>query len=64
MLEGIAVDLYEELQTTHSGIQLIASGGVKDLTDLEKAKDLGMYGIVIGKALYEGRIPLEELFKS
>jgi len=64
MLEGIAVDLYEELQNTHYGIQLIASGGVKDLTDIDKAKDLGMYGIVVGKALYEGRISLEELFKS
>ena len=62
MLQGIAAELYEELQKTHSGIRLIASGGVKDLSDVQKAKDLGMYGIVIGKAIYEGKISLEELF--
>ena len=63
MLEGIAVALYEELQTAHPGIQLIASGGVKDLTDVQKATELNMYGIVIGKAIYEGRIAINDLFK-
>jgi phosphoribosylformimino-5-aminoimidazole carboxamide ribotide isomerase len=64
MLQGIAADLYEDLQNSHKGIQLIASGGVKDMTDVEKAKNLNMYGIVIGKAIYEGNISLEELFKN
>ncbi|HMP29350.1 MAG TPA: 1-(5-phosphoribosyl)-5-[(5-phosphoribosylamino)methylideneamino]imidazole-4-carboxamide isomerase, partial [Saprospiraceae bacterium] len=56
MLQGIATDLYQDLQNTHKGIQLIASGGVKDMTDVVAAKDLDMYGIVIGKAIYEGNI--------
>ncbi len=43
---------------------VIASGGVSSIEDVEKLyklKDFGVYGVVVGKALYEGKINLEEL---
>lgn len=43
------------------GIHLIASGGVSSLEDLARLKQIGCEGAIIGKAIYEGRIQLEEL---
>jgi phosphoribosylformimino-5-aminoimidazole carboxamide ribotide isomerase len=43
------------------GIKLIASGGVSSVNDLNKLKSLHVYGVIIGKAIYEGRVKLEEL---
>ena len=43
------------------GINLIASGGVSSLEDLLQLKRVGCEGAIVGKALYEGRIRLEEL---
>ncbi len=43
---------------------VIASGGVSSVEDIKKLyslKDLGVYGVVVGKALYEGKVKLEEL---
>lgn len=64
MLQGISLALYTRLQATHSGIHLIASGGVASMQDIIAAKALGMSGIVVGKAIYEGKIPLEILFST
>ncbi|OSY89161.1 1-(5-phosphoribosyl)-5-[(5-phosphoribosylamino)methylideneamino] imidazole-4-carboxamide isomerase [Tenacibaculum holothuriorum] len=62
MLQGTSNELYEEiLQKT--GINLIASGGVASLEDLYKLKELGCEGVIIGKAIYEGKITLKELQK-
>ena len=58
LLEGAAVDLYAEILKTIPRLNLIASGGVsstKDITELEK---LGCAGVIIGKAIYEGRIKI------
>lgn len=41
-------------------IQVVASGGVRDLTDLAELKRIGVAGVVIGKALYEGMVSLKE----
>ncbi|MEO9849628.1 MAG: 1-(5-phosphoribosyl)-5-[(5-phosphoribosylamino)methylideneamino]imidazole-4-carboxamide isomerase [Reichenbachiella sp.] len=63
MLEGIAVDLYKDLMKTFPGQKIIASGGVKDISDVEAAAALKMDGIIIGKAIYEDRITLKQLEK-
>lgn len=63
MLEGIAVDLYKDLMKTFPGQKIIASGGVKDISDVEAAAALKMDGIIIGKAIYEDRIALKQLEK-
>lgn len=60
MLQGPALDLYAEI-IQETGVQLIASGGVSSIADLQQLKAIGCSGAIIGKAIYEGRITLEEL---
>lgn len=67
MLEGPSLDLYKQIiqqcsnDSYDQSIRLIASGGVTSLEDIHTLKDLGCEGVVIGKALYEGRIFLRDL---
>ena len=60
MLQGTSNELYAEI-LRETDVKLIASGGVSSVDDLTKAKELGCEGAIIGKALYEGRISLDEL---
>lgn len=62
MLQGPSLDLYKEIMQ-ETGVQLIASGGVSSIDDLKQLKELGCAGAIIGKAIYEGRITLNELSK-
>lgn len=62
-LQGPAFELYKKVQGEIEGLKLIASGGVKNLTDVEKLIEAGLYGVIIGKAIYEGHIKIEELAK-
>ncbi len=60
MLQGPANDLYTDiLQQTNC--KLIASGGVASITDVMQLKQIGCYGVIIGKAIYEGKITLKQL---
>ena len=61
LLQGPAFDLYEEIMKEFPDLKLIASGGVANLDDLVQLKELGVYGTIVGKAYYEGRISLQEL---
>jgi len=45
-------------------INIIASGGVSSLYDIETLRDLGVYGVILGRALYEGSISLREALKA
>lgn len=60
MLRGPSLKLYQTI-LENTGIQLIASGGVATLEDLQNLKTIGCEGAIIGKALYEGKITLKEL---
>jgi phosphoribosylformimino-5-aminoimidazole carboxamide ribotide isomerase len=60
MLEGPAIDLYQEIIPELS-VQIIASGGISSMTDIIRVKETGCEGVIIGKALYEGKIQLKEL---
>jgi phosphoribosylformimino-5-aminoimidazole carboxamide ribotide isomerase len=60
-LQGPAVALYQELMNEFPDLQLVASGGVSSLYDLDELQQLDLYGVIIGKALYEGKISLKEL---
>jgi phosphoribosylformimino-5-aminoimidazole carboxamide ribotide isomerase len=62
MLEGTSNELYAEI-LRKTNIQLIASGGVSKIEDLEILKEIGCEGAIIGKAIYEKRISLKELSK-
>lgn len=61
MLCGPSVDLYQKLILSFPGIRLIASGGVGAMRDLEVLSHSKVAGVIIGKALYEGKITMEEL---
>ncbi len=61
MLEGTNVELYKELMLQFPDINLVASGGVSNLNDLHALKALDVYGAIVGKAIYEGKISLDEL---
>lgn len=62
MLSGVNVKFSEEIAKS-SGIKTIASGGVKDLRDIKALKQSGkIYGVIVGKAYYEGSIDLKEAF--
>lgn len=61
LLQGPSVDLYREILKEIPKLKLIASGGVSSVKDLEELEKVGVYGAIVGKAYYEGRVTLEEL---
>lgn len=61
MLQGPNIGLYKKLLAAFPTIKLIASGGVSGLKDLEQLKEISVDGVIIGKAIYEGRIRLGEI---
>ncbi|NBC06871.1 MAG: 1-(5-phosphoribosyl)-5-[(5-phosphoribosylamino)methylideneamino]imidazole-4-carboxamide isomerase [Bacteroidetes bacterium] len=61
LLQGTAMELYKNIRQTFPDLQLIASGGITRLEELEKLREIGCYGAIIGKAIYEGHITLAEL---
>ncbi|MEN7550236.1 1-(5-phosphoribosyl)-5-[(5-phosphoribosylamino)methylideneamino]imidazole-4-carboxamide isomerase [Rapidithrix thailandica] len=63
MLEGTSLDLYSEIQQEFPALKLIASGGVADMGDIEQLDEKGIFAVVVGKAIYERRITMEELAK-
>ena len=63
VLKGSALELYKELLNAFPGINLIASGGVGSLKDVEDLAELGVWGVIVGKAIYEGRVDLDDLIK-
>ena len=60
MLQGPSTALYQEI-IENSTIELIASGGISNIDDVRKMKEIGCAGTIIGKATYEGRISLKDL---
>lgn len=54
--------MYKELSERY-GINIIASGGVSSLEDVEALSSFGLYGAIIGKAYYTGAISLEEAIR-
>lgn len=60
-LAGPGVELYEKIISELPELRLIASGGVSELADIERLDAAGCSGVIVGKAIYEGRIELGEL---
>ena len=61
LLQGPSFGLYAEILQELPELKLIASGGVSCLKDLEELQKIGVYGTILGKAYYEGKVSLEEL---
>lgn len=60
-LEGPNIDLYKELSSRFPDLNFIASGGVSNADDLRALSKDNRYGVVVGRAYYEGKISLEEM---
>lgn len=63
LLMGPSFDLYRNLQDRFPDLNVIASGGVSGMHDIEMLADMNLYGVIVGKAIYEGRVTLAELSK-
>lgn len=63
MLQGVAIDLYKKILAAQPGIYLIASGGVSSIHDIELLEAASVPAVITGKAIYEGRLKLNELSK-
>ncbi len=53
MMQGPSLELYRTILTEYAEIKLIASGGITTFADILQLQELGCYGAVVGKALYE-----------
>ncbi|MBV6653041.1 MAG: 1-(5-phosphoribosyl)-5-[(5-phosphoribosylamino)methylideneamino]imidazole-4-carboxamide isomerase [Mameliella sp.] len=63
LLEGTALSLYKDIRSSFPELQLIASGGITDLNELDELRAIGCFGAIIGKAIYEEKISLKALEK-
>jgi len=61
MLSGPAFELYTTIKEDYPHLRLIASGGISNIDDVDKLNDLGIPEVIIGKAIYEGKISLDEI---
>lgn len=61
-LEGPAINLYKKVIETYPQLHLIASGGVSSIDDIKALEAAGIPAVVFGKAIYEGKIDLKDLW--
>lgn len=61
MLEGPALSLYRDMLLKFPELNLIASGGISSLEDLYLLQELGCFGAIVGKAIYEEKISLTQI---
>ena len=62
-LAGPALDLYRNILSEVPDIYLIASGGVGSVSDIEALDGIGVPAVIVGKAIYEGRISFKDIEK-
>ncbi len=60
-LQGVNINWYKELKTEFKTINFIASGGISGIDDLTLCADSKIYGVIVGKAIYEKKISLKQL---
>jgi phosphoribosylformimino-5-aminoimidazole carboxamide ribotide isomerase len=63
MLTGPSIDLYKEIMDHFPKLELIASGGISSMKDIHELNEMGISGVITGKAIYENRITLKEISK-
>lgn len=61
LLQGPSIELYKKILERFPGIDFVASGGVSNIQDVAALQEIGCSGVIVGKAIYEGRIAMEEL---
>lgn len=63
LLQGSAVGLYRQILQRFPGLNLIASGGVTSIEEIQQLQKIGCFGAIVGKAIYEEKINLKSLAK-
>ncbi|WP_347838798.1 1-(5-phosphoribosyl)-5-[(5-phosphoribosylamino)methylideneamino]imidazole-4-carboxamide isomerase [uncultured Draconibacterium sp.] len=63
MLSGPSFELYADIMNTLPTVEIIASGGIATMSDILKLDEMGVPGVITGKAIYENRITLKEIEK-
>ncbi|MBR5484147.1 MAG: 1-(5-phosphoribosyl)-5-[Alistipes sp.] len=61
MLEGPSFGLYTDLQSRYESVDFTVSGGIASMADIERAEELKLRKVIVGKAIYENRITLKEI---
>jgi phosphoribosylformimino-5-aminoimidazole carboxamide ribotide isomerase len=61
LLQGPSFKLYEDLKRNFPELKIIASGGLSSIEEIDQLNEMGIHGVIIGKAYYEGRIKLSDL---
>jgi phosphoribosylformimino-5-aminoimidazole carboxamide ribotide isomerase len=61
MLTGPSIDLYKEILNKFPKLELIASGGIATMNDIYELDEMGVPGVITGKAIYENQISLKEI---
>lgn len=62
MLQGPATELYVRLQKKYPEVDFTVSGGISSMADIHALKAAHLRRVIVGKAIYEGRITLDELY--
>ena len=63
MLSGTNLEVYSELSAL-DGINIIASGGITFIDEIKELRKMGIYGAIVGKAVYEGKLSLKEALEA
>jgi phosphoribosylformimino-5-aminoimidazole carboxamide ribotide isomerase len=63
MLDGPNIEFFQNLKSTFPKLSIIASGGISTLNDVQLLKKVELAGVIVGKAIYEGKIRIDELAK-
>lgn len=61
MLQGPSFELYKDLQQRYDAIDITVSGGISCMADIEKLEEMELRKVIVGKAIYEGRITMEDI---
>jgi phosphoribosylformimino-5-aminoimidazole carboxamide ribotide isomerase len=61
LLQGPSFELYNDMKERFPSLHIIASGGVSVMDDIEKLAEMNLFGVIVGKAIYEGKILLSEI---
>lgn len=64
MLEGSSLELYRSILAKFPAIELVASGGVTTIQEVKQLKTMGLFGAIVGKAIYEGRMDINQLVQE
>ena len=63
LLQGPSTDIYKEIKSFFPAINLIGSGGISSIGDIKALGEIGIEEVIVGKAIYDKKITLEELAK-